>query len=70
MGFIHAIVELNPESKLVLISLATFGGSLSLTSIERIHDINLQNYRKILVASVDKNFFNCSESVVVLLTFN
>ena len=41
VGFIHAIVELDPESELGLISLFLFRGSLSLASVERIHDIDL-----------------------------
>ena len=69
MDNIHAVVELDPEGELVLISYSTLRDSLSLTSVERIDDINLHTYSEALVASVKKNFFDCSVSLVVLLYF-
>ena len=69
MDFIHAVVELYSEGELVLVTYSTLRDSLSLTSVERIDDINLHTYSEALVASVKKNFFDCSVSLVVLLYF-
>ena len=69
MDFIHAVVELDSEGELALVSYSTLRNSLSLTSVERINDVNLHTYSEALVASVYKNLFDCSVSMVVLLYF-